>query len=339
LSGIDGLIGTIVTRDAGIIAREWSEHLSTDAGGTYATRAPEEVQALCWSCLEILRQALVETDGRDLQPAARTLGQLFMRAAVPLTDAQRALLSFEEILYPRLARLSRPEGDALFAALVRPLHRLVCALGDGYSTGAGVSNNAYLTALEARTRLLEDLAIRDPRTRLCNCWFFERRLDQEVTRARRQGRALCLLMIDVDHFKQINDRWGHLTGDRILVFIAGRIRRSVRKADLTARYGGDEFAVLLVGTAGSGGKRAAERIREVIARESVDRLGLPITVSIGVAEFPAVAATGRDLREQADRALYAAKRRGRDQVVLAFGVTAGYPSPEGTSGDGTPLAV
>lgn len=151
------------------------------------------------------------------------------------------------------------------------------------------------------------------------------RINEELARARRDGTRLVCLMLDVDHFKNVNDTWGHAAGDVVLRELAQRIENQVRASDVAARYGGEEFVVLLPHTEVSSATRLAERIREEVSSSPI---GLPngdsvtITVSIGIAEVgPAkdekdLKTLGDSLIARADVALYAAKSAGRDQVVV-----------------------
>ncbi len=148
--------------------------------------------------------------------------------------------------------------------------------------------------------------------------YFFRRLEEEQRRARRYGGHFALLMLDLDGFKSINDRHGHLAGDRYLRAAAGTIRAQLRAADMPCRYGGDEFALLLPETGLRGAHTIAERIREAVARLEVvvDGACLRSTVSIGLAAFPEHSTDEiQGLMRHADEALYRAKRAGRDRVV------------------------
>ena len=163
------------------------------------------------------------------------------------------------------------------------------------------------------------LAAVDPVTGLFNRRQLHLRLDEEIERARRQQAPLTALMLDVDNFKQLNDRLGHQAGDAVLRVIGDVLRRSVRMFDVCARYGGDEFAVLMPNSGYDSGAHIAERIREGI--EGSRPGGGPwsddvrVTVSIGIATF--LAATGEELLARADQALYLAKREGRNRVAVS----------------------
>ncbi len=174
-----------------------------------------------------------------------------------------------------------------------------------------------------RARLYEEtkrLAITDEKTGLHNFGHFKFLLGTEIKRAKRYGRPLSLFMIDVDDFKIYNDCHGHLDGDRVLEQLGKTIRQSVRDIDFPARYGGDEFAVILPETDEAEAYAAAERLRACIEQRHVPNQGvLPggkLTVSIGTSSYPTSADTKDDLIRNADAALYRAKREGKNKVVM-----------------------
>jgi two-component system, cell cycle response regulator len=167
----------------------------------------------------------------------------------------------------------------------------------------------------------ERLSVTDPLTGAWNYRYFSRRFEQEIERSRRFGRVLALLMLDIDHFKSVNDRFGHQRGDEVLVELARRVTGSVRDIDTFARYGGEEFVLILPETNLDGGLAVAEKLLAGIHRtpfcgEEEDG-GVRLTVSIGVACFPEHATQPEELLRAADEALYEAKLQGRDRVVTA----------------------
>ena len=172
---------------------------------------------------------------------------------------------------------------------------------------------------EANARLAQ-LAVTDGLTGLYNHRHFHERLTLEVERSQRSGLPLSLLMLDVDHFKQFNDTFGHPSGDEVLRQLARVLGDTRRANDVVARYGGEEFAVILVDTPKFTAAKVAERVRERIYdndfSEAAPRAGR-LSVSIGVATFPDDGADVEALVRSADTALYAAKRAGRNRVVLA----------------------
>ncbi len=183
---------------------------------------------------------------------------------------------------------------------------------------AAIRRAQALETTRADNRRLEALATTDPLTRVLNRRALLDRLTSEVDRARRFGSPLSLLLLDVDHFKQINDTAGHLAGDSVLRQLGALLEDAVRKVDVVARYGGEEFVAILPGTVADGGAVFAERLRERIAAQSFDvgaARPVHLTVSVGIASFPSArVATTEDLFARADEALYRAKSGGRNQV-------------------------
>ncbi|HZA80288.1 MAG TPA: diguanylate cyclase, partial [Actinomycetes bacterium] len=167
----------------------------------------------------------------------------------------------------------------------------------------------------------ERLSVTDPLTGAWNYRYFKRRFEQEIERSRRFGRVLALLMLDIDHFKSVNDRFGHQRGDEVLVELARRVTGSVRDIDTFARYGGEEFVLILPETNLEGGLAVAEKLRLATHRTrfctEAQEDGISLTVSIGVACFPEHATSPEELLRAADEALYEAKLQGRDRVVTA----------------------
>jgi diguanylate cyclase (GGDEF)-like protein/PAS domain S-box-containing protein len=160
----------------------------------------------------------------------------------------------------------------------------------------------------------EKMAETDPLTDIYNRRKFSQLLDQEIDRVERYNRSLAVILLDIDHFKRINDTFGHDAGDSVLKKISRLIRENIRSVDTLARYGGEEFVIILPETTLKKAMTAAERIRRVIERKSFDRVG-HITVSAGVSIFEE-GDNKQSIVKKADRGLYVAKREGRNRVSI-----------------------
>jgi diguanylate cyclase (GGDEF)-like protein len=180
--------------------------------------------------------------------------------------------------------------------------------------------------LEAANAQLEVLSLEDDLTGIANRRYFERTLADEWNRARRREQPLALILLDLDYFKELNDRRGHPAGDDCLRRVGAFLNETIRRSgEVVARYGGEEFAILLPGTDGDGAIRVAEKLRE-----GIERLGIPygngrrVTASCGIAAIiPGPDVSAENLVASADRALYAAKHSGRNCVRVADETTTG----------------
>ncbi|HVG29136.1 MAG TPA: diguanylate cyclase [Pyrinomonadaceae bacterium] len=212
---------------------------------------------------------------------------------------------------------------------------------DDVRRGAEVGALGYITdptdldLLLARARTLldfknyldtcEEAAFTDHLTGLANRRRFERQLEREVSRTRRFSRPFCLLLLDIDLFKRVNDTYGHDVGDDVIRRLGNALQAGTRGIDTAARVGGEEFGVILTETDFAHGLEVAQRLRASISEMVVPIAGR-ITVSIGLAEFGADSRDARELFNTADAALYEAKRQGRDRVCCSDDATAN-PAP------------
>ncbi len=171
-------------------------------------------------------------------------------------------------------------------------------------------------------RQMYDAALRDPLTKIFNKKHFLDRLSIEIAFARRHQTSLALVMLDIDHFKNVNDTYGHLAGDHVLGKLAAAIQTILRAEDTFARYGGEEFSVVCRSTTPTDAGILAERIRATVEETAFayDKRSIPVTVSLGVSGFRGGAPTTQDdatkMIAVADEALYEAKRSGRNRVVV-----------------------
>ncbi|MGQ9817282.1 MAG: diguanylate cyclase [bacterium] len=163
------------------------------------------------------------------------------------------------------------------------------------------------------------LSLTDSLTQIANRRHFDLILENELKRGRGYSRSVSLAMIDLDHFKQFNDRYGHPAGDQLLIAVAEKIRRTVRDTDFVARYGGEEFVIIFPETPGGSAYKICERVRGAIENNQIviNKYGkLGITISIGVATYPQSAQSAQELIQKADLALYRAKKLGRNRVEV-----------------------
>ena len=187
------------------------------------------------------------------------------------------------------------------------------------------ANLAAIAIQNARTyENMEHQAISDGLTGIYNYRHFQETLSAEVSRAGRYGETFCLLMMDLDHFKLVNDTIGHQKGDDVLRAVSGVLRSCSRESDYLARYGGEEFVMILPSTALGEAKTLAERIRAAVADLAVDHADLKVTMSIGVASFPESAADSDGVLGAADAALLHAKAHGRNRVCLSSEEPGGF---------------
>lgn len=168
---------------------------------------------------------------------------------------------------------------------------------------------------------IETLAITDGLTGVYTRRYFLERFDEEIKRAAMRKTSLAFMMIDADHFKTINDHYGHLTGDQVLKEMALVIRESVREIDIVGRFGGEEFCVVLPDTDTSGAQAVAERIRKSAEKKTIKAYdnSVRVTLSIGIAVYPSDGKVLEEIMDKADWALYRSKSQGRNCVV-AFGL-------------------
>jgi diguanylate cyclase (GGDEF)-like protein len=179
--------------------------------------------------------------------------------------------------------------------------------------------DAAYKELESTNARLKETSFKDEVTGLYNRRFFSLRLEEELSRYRRFNHPVSVVLLDLDGFKSVNDSLGHAVGDDTLRDVAQILMKHSRGINVVSRYGGDEFAVLLVETSKAGARLYADRIREVVAKYPFSH-GKILTASFGVASLPDdEASTAEDLFRSADEALYAAKRAGKNQVAAATG--------------------
>lgn len=232
----------------------------------------------------------------------------------PKADTALAVpISVRNRTYAVLALYGRDEGGVFRTEDIQAVEQFVGR------AGVGIEN--VLRHQEAQKR-----SITDGLTGIWNRRYFELRAREEIERSVRFDRPFSLVMVDLDNFKEVNDRFGHRTGDEVLVEVARRMTDVTRELDTCARYGGEEFVLLLPETDAEGARVVAEKLRRTIATRPIhvpDVGDLAVTVSVGVAAFPDHGAALGEVLRKADDSLYSAKRGGKNRVIVV-----GDPLPE-----------
>jgi len=234
-------------------------------------------------------------------------------------DLGRAFAKIAELLArePKLAELAGRSDEV--GTLMRSFSNMLGTVEQqaiDINTFAMRLDAAY-RELEATNAKLKETSFKDEVTGLYNRRFFSLRLEEEISRFRRFNHPVSVVVLDLDGFKSVNDEFGHAVGDETLRDVGQILMKHSRGINVVSRYGGDEFAVLLVETSKSGARLYADRIRQVVATFPYSH-GKRVTASFGVASLPDdEASTSEELFRAADGALYAAKRAGKNQVVAA----------------------
>lgn len=264
--------------------------------------------AVLWAVLSVLvLQPVVRLSG-----AARRMSSGDLSARVPLSGGGHELQLLGETfnqMAEQVEQHTRNLSD-LVARRTEELERVNAKLEDANSElGQVVDKLAHMARTDGLTGLLNHRA-------------FRKALEVEMSRARRTGTPLSLMMIDVDHFKNYNDTYGHPAGDDALVRVAEVLESNLRVTDVIARYGGEEFSVVLADTTREAAVHVAEKVREMVASDqfikgAVEPLPAGVTISVGISVYPHDAKNDKGMISLADQALYAAKTQGRNRVVCA----------------------
>jgi diguanylate cyclase (GGDEF)-like protein len=205
--------------------------------------------------------------------------------------------------------LESAQPDAFPEADVQPLE----SVADIVATA--IQNANYF----AQTKALANV---DGLTGVYNRRFFESRISEEIERALRYQSIFSLIMVDIDHFKKLNDEFGHLLGDEVLRQVSAIFTAQLRKADTVCRYGGEEFVIVVPETTGENALAVADKLRRMVETHSFPGVPRPVTISAGVAEFPAHGHSRDDVVKAADNALYASKQGGRNRVSAGISTQA-----------------
>ena len=295
------------------------------------SRAATWLPVTCWAVVGADNQGqlgLLAVDGHasGIEQPARVVASWVLAhdetfAAANLSTDTRAAADYQGAVIALPLR-----GREQTTAVLVGFDRVVSSMTPSMNVSFGRTFETLLVpagfALDSAMALkrAEALSVTDDLTRLYNGRYLNMALRRETRLARRAGRPVSLLFVDLDGFKSINDNHGHLAGSRALVEAGAVIRLSARETDIVARFGGDEFALVLPDTGASGALSVAERVRDRIARHgflAAEGLDIHLTASIGVATLPDVASTPDELVQAADGAMYRVKDYGKNGIQCA----------------------
>jgi two-component system, cell cycle response regulator len=271
------------------------------------TEDPAEATALAGGGsfdLILISAALKAGDGLRLCTQIKTIDALRQTPVILITDADQTELVMRALDLGVNDYIIRPVDPNELRARVRTQLR----------------RKLYQERLRGMVSSAVELAVTDSLTGLYNRRYLDAHLASAVARALATEKPLCVLIFDIDHFKDVNDTYGHVAGDDVLKDFSDRLRRGVRGIDLVARYGGEEFMLVMPETDEAFARSVAERLRsdvEKVPFETRSAPAIPVTVSIGIAEWRGPLDTAEDVVRRADRALYSAKREGRNRVVAS----------------------
>ncbi len=285
----------LIVEDTALLAAVYTQTLQQAGMVTRQVSDPMQVMETLDDFSPELILMDINMPGASGEEVARVLRQQEIHVSVPIV-----FLSGETDKGRQLAAMGHG-GDDFLVKPIQPAHLI-----------------ASVTSRIERYRVLRNFMVRDSLTGLLNHTKTKEQLDIEIERARRQNRPLSFAMIDLDHFKRVNDTYGHPIGDKVLKSLARLLQQRLRKVDVIGRYGGEEFAVILSDTSGPDAVRTLDSIRKDLAqiRQHGEKTEFSVTFSCGVASYPDFA-TSETINNAADKALYRAKHDGRNRVVLA----------------------
>lgn len=299
----------------GVIVRAASEAMSASSG---AIILGDTAGRLGVAASHRLREDLIDPSAR---PSESRVARWVFSEGTPLCDGRRLMVPIRQVLRDRRVFDERRRSihGSPFLRTLGLLYLEEPAEGRVFTEDDLLALRVFAdhAAAAITNNSLVQQASTDPLTRLDSRLQLEARLREEIDFARRHGSPLSLIMADVDHFKKINDTHGHQMGDAVLCEVARILREAVRSNDACARYGGEEFTVLLPETHLAGAQIVAENVRRRVEAALFTNERIPVTISLGVSEYPLHANTVEGLLRRADRALYEAKDAGRNCVRTA----------------------
>lgn len=312
-------LARLILAERAEVLSEWVKQVKS-MGGSYAGASKTELLHTTGELFDAFLEALDKNNFLRLRMFIETLSQLRSSRGFRVSEVQHACYLFYNILKPMVKRwetkaeIKRGSLDKINDILID----LVFELSDSYCRRLNESVDRYCREIENANLKLKETSITDELTGCYNQRYFHNVLEVEISRVKRYGRPLSMVMFDIDHFKRVNDKFGHIFGDEILKGIGNILMKSVRTCDTAFRYGGEEFSVILTETRKEKALISAERIRKKIA-DTVFKMKnktAKVTISGGISEFDRKTQSKESLIAKTDKALYSAKKQGRNRVVV-----------------------
>jgi diguanylate cyclase (GGDEF)-like protein len=320
------------------IITTWTRALKRDVFRGYSDVPLNEIEAACRQCLSAFVATLRVGDHGKMRRFVHREVRVRLAQGYLASEIDQMLCTLRQAAWPVITAEYAADGSALSQALDHLQHcadQALFELTDYYLSVAQQKAEDHLAEMEAMNRRLEEISIRDALTGLYNRRYFQDRLIHEFQRSQRHRRPMGVLMLDIDHFKRVNDTYGHQAGDEVLRGVGLALINQTRDIDIVARYGGEEFVIVLPETDRAGTLELAERLREHIALVALHHvpadgtpdgtpaasLALRCTVSIGASGYD-----GGEFDEAnhlvgaADSALYHSKGTGRNRVTTSWGL-------------------
>ncbi|MFH1622461.1 MAG: diguanylate cyclase [Candidatus Omnitrophota bacterium] len=297
----------------------WLEQIKS-LGGSYVQVDPVELRKLCIDFFESLVEILEKENFLKLRMFIEKISKIRSTQGFRLSEVQRAYYSFYNVTKSFMEKQNSDKEikEALLEKINNILIETLFELSESYYKRLNEKIDKYIGEVEAANFKLQDISIQDELTGCYNYRYFQDILDIEIPRSKRYNRPLSIIMFDIDHFKNFNDKFGHLFGDEVLKLIGGIMKQFTRSSDAVFRYGGEEFSIILPETKKEEAFIIAERIREKIQDTSfkIQNIMVNITLSGGVSQFDNESSNKDSFIANADKALYLSKDKGRNRIEM-----------------------
>ena len=301
------------------IVSRWIENIRLLAG-SYSHADLSELRGFCTEFFDAFIKVVKNNNFSQLRIFIEKLCNIRSSQGFRLSEVQRAYYSFYDTIKLFIEKLNFKEKDegSLLELINNVLVDTMIELSESYHRELNEKIDGYVDQIENINLKLKDRSIKDELTGCYNHRYFQDILTSEISRAIRYNRPLSIIMLDIDHFKKINDKYGHTFGDKVLKGIGDILKKTVRGSDMVFRYGGEEFCVILPETDKERAFIGAERIRKKIAASAfrIKNKVLKVTVSGGINGFVGREITKEAFIDNADKVLYQAKNAGRNRVAI-----------------------